>query len=78
MIFAAPYYANAIWLVLIYIIFVYWALRKRREALRLFAQDNLLKEIAASTDFKRKIIKAVVVMVALLSSIVALMRPQWG
>ena len=43
-----------------------------------FAKGELLSEIAASFDYQKQRLKAVLVLLILLCGVLALMRPQWG
>lgn len=76
--FAQPYYAVGFWIVLGVVLFFVWAYKSRRKAMRRFAEDEFLNEIASSVDFKAKIIKSAVIVAVLILGILTLMRPQWG
>lgn len=76
--FADTYYAHGFWIVLALVLFFVWAYRKKRSILRLFAEEKLLSEIASSLHSKRQIVKMVILVVVVVLSVVALMRPQWG
>ena len=76
--FADIYYAHGFWIIAALIFFFIWAYRKKRSVVRLFAEEQLLGEIASSLHAKRQIVKIALLIVALVVSVVALMRPQWG
>lgn len=76
--FAQPYYAVGFWIVLGVVLFFVWAYKSRRKAMRRFAEDEFLNEIASSVDFQAKIIKSAVIVAVLILGILTLMRPQWG
>ncbi len=76
--FAEPYYAFGFWIVLALGLFFVWAFRRKKIAMRRFAEDDLLDEIASSVNFKRQVLKFVVIAAVLIFSILGLMRPQWG
>ncbi len=76
--FAQSYYSFAFWIVPAAILFFIWAARSRRRAMRRFAEEKLLDEIAASVNFKRQTMKSAAIIAALILIVAALMRPQWG
>ncbi|MCK5450413.1 MAG: VWA domain-containing protein [Candidatus Omnitrophica bacterium] len=76
--FGALYLAVWLWIIPVIIVFLHWSGRAREKALRRFAKDNTLSEIAGSFDPKRKRIKDIVIVVSFFLLIVALIRPQWG
>lgn len=76
--FAQSYYTFGFWIVLGLALFFIWALRSKKRAMRKFAEDKLLDEIAASVNFKRQTMKSLGIIVVLILSVLALMRPQWG
>ena len=76
--FAQPYYMAGFWIALGVILFFIWAYKSRRKAMRRFAEDEFLNEIASSVDFKAKIIKSAVLVAVLILGMLVLMRPQWG
>lgn len=76
--FAQEHYSFAFWIVLTAALFLVWALRNKKRLMRIFAEEKLLDEIAALVSFKRQAIKSTIIIIALIFSVVALMRPQWG
>ncbi len=76
--FAQEQYSVVFWIILGLALFFIWALRSKKRALRVFAEDKLLDEIAASVSFKRQTIKLALIIAALIFAVLALMRPQWG
>jgi Ca-activated chloride channel family protein len=76
--FAQPYYALGFWIILAVVIFFIFALKTKRLAIQKFAQAHLLSEIARSFDYKKQRIKFAIIILVLIFSVLALMRPQWG
>ncbi|MFH1867788.1 MAG: VWA domain-containing protein [Candidatus Omnitrophota bacterium] len=76
--FAQAYYAFGFWIVLAAALFFIWAYKNNKRAMRKFAKDEFLDEIASSVNFKAKIIRSALMAAVLIFSILALMRPQWG
>ncbi len=76
--FAQSNYVFGFWVVLGLVLFLIWALRSKRKAMRRFAEDKLLEEIAAQVDSKKQLIKSVLILGALILGMLALARPQWG
>ncbi|NQT23185.1 MAG: VWA domain-containing protein [Candidatus Omnitrophica bacterium] len=70
--------AYLFWAFLGVFLFYLWAYKQRQKAMEHFADKNLLKELTASFDIKRRQIKISLFSLALFFSIFALMRPQWG
>ena len=59
-------------------LFYLWAHRSREKALGKFAQKDLLTELTASFDPKRRRLKIILKVLALALCLTALIRPQWG
>lgn len=76
--FAQPNYIVFFWVVLLLILFLFWAFKKKQRIMRRFAEEGLLKEIAASVDTRKQKIKAVLIVCATVFGLLSLMRPQWG
>jgi len=76
--FAQSYYAFGFWAIVGLIVFFIWAAHHRKMLLERFAEKELLDEIASSVNFKRQTLKHVLIVLALILSVLALMRPQWG
>jgi len=66
------------WLLLGFIIFLYWSVGYRRQMMERFAQQSLLKDVAASFLKRRVFWKNVLIVWIFLFTILALCRPQWG
>jgi len=58
--------------------FYFWAFKLRRKAEEKFAQKELLKELLFRNDPFKQRLKAVLLILGVLFSLFALMRPQWG
>ncbi|MFH0732368.1 MAG: VWA domain-containing protein [Candidatus Omnitrophota bacterium] len=71
-------YAFGFWIVLALSLFFVWAFKEKAKAMRRFADQGFLKELAATLNRKRQIIKTVIILLAIFLSVLALMRPQWG
>lgn len=76
--FAQAYYAFGFWIVLGAILFLFWVGRGRKRAMRRFAEDEFLKDITSSVNFKARVIKSALIITVFIFGILALMRPQWG
>ncbi len=57
---------------------LYAAWRKRQEALRAFASQDVIESIVSGLDNRRYFLRLGLLFVALTVMITALMRPQWG
>jgi Ca-activated chloride channel family protein len=77
--FAVPYY---LWLLLVVppllILFFWWSERERRHLMTQFIQSRLLPGLLAGVSDQRRKIRAILVIAAVTSLILALARPQWG
>ncbi|MFA5069569.1 MAG: VWA domain-containing protein [Candidatus Omnitrophota bacterium] len=58
--------------------FFIWAAKKKKNVLRLFAQDKAIGSLSRGVSFKRQRLRQAFVVLALLLCVVSLMRPQWG
>ena len=76
--FAQIYYGYTLWIVLLLVLFFFWAAKRKRSVMQKFADSELLKEITSSVNFKKQITKFMIIVLALIFSVIALMRPQWG
>ncbi|MFH1244963.1 MAG: VWA domain-containing protein [Candidatus Omnitrophota bacterium] len=76
--FAQPEYINFLWLVLLLILFLFWAFKRKKQIMRRFAEEGMLKEIASSMDPGKQKMKAALIILAVVLGLLALMRPQWG
>ena len=77
--FAEPNYIYGLFLVLaLLFIFYLGAEKSRRKAGEKIASRALLKELLASVDFRRKHLKAGLIIAGIIFCLLALARPQWG
>lgn len=76
--FGAPYMAVWLWIVPGLVVFFIFAGRAREKALKRFASERSLKEIASSVDLVKRTWKMRMITAAVFLIIIALMRPQWG
>lgn len=67
-----------LWAVIVFVLFLWWGLKRRRTLLERFAQTHLLTEIVLGPDQRRQIWKISLLAGVLVFSILALSRPQWG
>src|SRR3989338_4362982 len=63
---------------LMLVIFFIWSMRRRERLVERFVERNLAGTITPSVSIRRKVLKISILTLAILLSIVALMRPQWG
>ncbi len=76
--FAEAGILNLLWVVILIVGFLWWAFQNRRKKLYQFVQAQLAPELAASFDMKKVVIKNILLITALVFSVLALARPQWG
>lgn len=76
--FAQPNYIVFFWVVLLLILFLFRAFKKKQRIMRRFAEEGLLKEIAASVDTRKQKIKAALIVSSVAFGLLSLIRPQWG
>lgn len=76
--FEEPHILIWIWAAVLGGIVLFCGLRRKLAALKRFANEELLKEIAADYDLRRDIFKRAMLVLVLVLGIVALARPQWG
>ena len=76
--FAQWQYINFLWIVPALTVFLVWALRKRQSDLKRFAGEGLIGALIESVNFRRRNVKRAFLVVAIVLSVLALMRPQWG
>jgi len=67
-----------LWLVPVLALFYIWSFRKHRKILRRFADETLLNELTLSLDMRKRRLKTVLIITAVLLGLFSLMRPQWG
>ncbi len=76
--FIAINWLGAIWVVGALILFFIWVMHNKKEALGKFVQAELLPELISKVNFKLQVLKFIIIVIAIIFSILALMRPQWG
>ena len=76
--FAEPYFFWVMSATCLLIAFYLWAFARRKLALRQFADSALLRELLAKTSPASQKLKATLLVMAVLLSLVAVLRPQWG
>lgn len=73
---------NALWLLfavpLVLIPVCVWAFYQKTRMLRLFASPEMLPKINASVSVKKQILKAVLLIAAFISIVIALTEPKWN
>ena len=78
MIFASPHIAVWLWMVPVAALFFVLSAKARARAMRNFARETVLPEIAGSFDEKKVRFRNFLMVLALLFMVLGLMRPQWG
>lgn len=63
---------------LILIIFFTWSMKRRSRLVENFVERDLVNTITPSVSIRRKVFKISALILAILLSLFALMRPQWG
>ncbi|MFH1441966.1 MAG: VWA domain-containing protein [Candidatus Omnitrophota bacterium] len=76
--FADPNFIINFLIISALIIFYIIAFRLRRKTLEKFAQKELLADLMSSVDLKKQKLKTIFIILGVLFSLFALMRPQWG
>ena len=76
--FFQPHIFYYLWMLVLLAAFLIWTTRRRRGILQQFAQEPLLKEIAARHSPRRQVVKNILLAAVFFLSITALARPQWG
>jgi Ca-activated chloride channel homolog len=76
--FASVHMAVWLWVVPVIAVFLMVSAKARARAMRNFAQEAALSEIAASFDARKRRLRDFLVLSAFLFMVLALMRPQWG
>lgn len=69
---------NLWWGILMFVGWVLWLNRRRKKMLHTFVQEHLAKEIASSLDLRKYRWKNILLVLVLIFSVLALIRPQWG
>lgn len=76
--FAQPQFAWFFWVAFALMLFLFWVLRNKKIMLENFSERRLLTEIISGVNSRRQAFKQILIILALVFSILALMRPQWG
>ena len=76
--FVHPMLLNLIWITMILGLVALWSLRRRIKLMRRFADTRLLAHIAPGASIVRPIVKACLVLLALVALVFASMDPRWG
>jgi len=76
--FAAPIYLWALFLAPVLAALLGLAAWRRRRDLERFGDTALVRRLASSLSVERRLIKAVLLVVASVFLVLALARPQWG
>ena len=78
MTFGAPTYFHLLWLLPLLILFYVWAFRRKRRALALFGNPELMGKMTATTSRTRQVWKTVLAILGVLFLVLAIVRPQFG
>jgi Ca-activated chloride channel family protein len=78
MTFAYAPLLHLLWLVPVALLFFIWTARRRRRALERLIGPRLSGRLAVSVSRRRRAWKAVLILAALLTAVLALARPQYG
>ena len=76
--FAAANFAFGFIILLFLVLFYFWAAKLRKSALEKFAQKELLHELLCRLDYRKRLLKSSLMVLAISLMLFALMRPQWG
>jgi Ca-activated chloride channel homolog len=76
--FAAPIFAFGFFIILILVLFYFWVTKLRKAALEKFAQKELLANLLSAVDYRKRVLKISLIILAVAFSLFALLRPQWG
>ncbi len=76
--FALSLRLYALWVVILVVIFIFWAQKRQTKLLQRFARPTLIEELTKNFDRKRKIYKDIFLVLVFILNILALARPQWG
>jgi Ca-activated chloride channel family protein len=76
--FAAIGYSYWFVIVLFLVFFYIWAAGARRAAMERFANKELLEQLSSRLDYRKRILKNMLMILAVAFIVFALMRPQWG
>lgn len=76
--FAQPYFIPYFLLLAGLALFYSWAFSRRKAAIEKFAQKGILQELLSSQNTRKQKIKIAFCLWAVMLSLLALLRPQWG
>jgi len=76
--FDAPTYFHLLWLLPLLILFYMWAFRRKRRALALFGNPELMGKMTATTSRTRQMWKTTLAILGVLFLVLAIVRPQFG
>ena len=76
--FAYAHMLPLLWLVPLLVIFLIMAFRRRRRALMIFVREELAEKLTVSVSRRKQTLKAALVVLAVLLTVLALARPQYG
>lgn len=76
--FAQPFILYVFLLIIVVIVFYFWAFRERGKRLEKFVQKELLAELLSSVDLRKQKLKAILILTGIILGLLALIRPQWG
>ena len=76
--FAAANFAFGFIIILGLALFYFWAAKLRKVALEKFAQKELLHELLSRLDYRKRLLKVSLMVLAIVFILFALVRPQWG
>ncbi len=71
-------FIHGIWIVIAIALFLFWAFKRRNSLLRLFAQNEMLKQLTEHVSIQKQKYKYALLVLALLSIVFALIQPKWG
>ena len=76
--FGAPTYFHLLWLLPLLIAFYVWAFRRKRRALSIFGNPELMGKMTATTSRTRQVWKTILALCGVLFFTLAVVRPQFG
>ena len=76
--FGAPIYFHLLWLLPLLIAFYVWAFRRKRRALSIFGNPELMGKMTATTSRTRQVWKTILALCGVLFFTLAVVRPQFG
>ncbi|MCX7020284.1 MAG: VWA domain-containing protein [bacterium] len=76
--FANPSYLWTLFGIILFVIFLWWSLKRRRTLLSRFAQHQVAGLLARNHSYGWMIAKSIMLVVAVMAAIFAAARPQWN